>query len=102
VQDTGPGFAAGPGAPLAGAIESATDESRAVDVAAGGNSPEHQPLQASLRRPALPVYQEHGEGIGLSIVKRLCELLNATIELDSVPGRGTTVRVLFPRAYGGE
>jgi len=48
------------------------------------------------------VYQEHGEGIGLSIVKRLCELLNATIELDSVPGRGTTVRVLFPRAYGGE
>ena len=102
VQDTGPGFAAGPGAPLAGAIESATDESRAVDVAAGGNSPEHQPLQASPRRPALPVYQEHGEGIGLSIVKRLCELLNATIELDSVPGRGTTVRVLFPRAYGGE
>ena len=102
VQDTGPGFAAGPGAPLAGAIESATDESRAVDVAAGPDSPQHQPVQAAPQRPALPVHQEHGEGIGLSIVKRLCELLNATIELDSVAGRGTTVRVLFPRAYGGE
>jgi len=101
VKDTGPGFAAGPGAPLAGAIESATDESRAVDVAAGEGSAHAQPVQPS-RQPALAVHQEHGEGIGLSIVKRLCELLNATIELDSIPERGTTVRVLFPRAYGGE
>jgi len=100
VQDTGPGFAAGPGAPLAGAIEAATDEARAVDVAAGSEAPQHHPTSAPPRRLALPVHQEHGEGIGLSIVKRLCELLNATIELDSVPGRGTTVRVLFPRAYG--
>ena len=46
--------------------------------------------------------QKHGEGIGLSIVKRLCEMLNATIELESVPQRGTTVRVLFPRGYGSD
>ena len=102
VEDTGPGFAAGPGAPLAGAIETATDESRAVDVAAAAQSPDKARVDQAPRRAALPVHQEHGEGIGLSIVKRLCELLNATIELDSVPRRGTTVRVLFPREYGDQ
>jgi len=40
-----------------------------------------------------------GEGIGLSIVKRLCEMLDATIEMQSIPKEGTTFRVLFPRNY---
>ena len=35
----------------------------------------------------------------LSIVKRLCEMLDATLERHSVPGQGTNFRVLFPRAY---
>ncbi len=42
---------------------------------------------------------DSGEGIGLSIVKRLCELLDATIETESVDGVGTTFRILFPRHY---
>jgi signal transduction histidine kinase len=42
-----------------------------------------------------------GEGIGLSIVKRLCELLDASIELQSAMGQGTTFRVIFPRHYPG-
>lgn len=46
-----------------------------------------------------PVQQEQGEGIGLSIVKRLCDLLDASVELESKPGEGTTFRVLFPRRY---
>ena len=40
-----------------------------------------------------------GEGIGLSIVKRLCELLDASLELETAPGEGTTFRVIFPREY---
>jgi signal transduction histidine kinase len=40
-----------------------------------------------------------GEGIGLSIVKRLCELLDASLELETAPGAGTTFRVVLPRAY---
>ena len=44
---------------------------------------------------------EAGEGIGLSIVKRLCEMLDASIEMQSVPGMGTTFRILFPRQYAG-
>jgi signal transduction histidine kinase len=38
-----------------------------------------------------------GEGIGLSIVKRLCELLNATVELKTDASVGTTFRITFPR-----
>jgi signal transduction histidine kinase len=40
----------------------------------------------------------HGEGIGLSIVKRLCELLEATLELAS-RALGTTSRVALPQRY---
>jgi signal transduction histidine kinase len=40
-----------------------------------------------------------GEGIGLSIVKRLCELLDASLELETAPGSGSTFRVAFPRSY---
>jgi sensor histidine kinase regulating citrate/malate metabolism len=42
---------------------------------------------------------EPGEGIGLSIVKRLCDMLDATIELKSEPNVGTSFRILFPRHY---
>jgi signal transduction histidine kinase len=41
----------------------------------------------------------HGEGIGLAIVKRLCELLDASLELETAPGEGTTFRVIFPHRY---
>jgi signal transduction histidine kinase len=94
IADTGPGFHAGPGAPLAGAIEQATHESQEVEARAGG--PAAEPLPAPDTRA---VSQERGEGIGLSIVKRLCEMLDAAIELESRPGQGTTIRVFFPRRY---
>ena len=47
-----------------------------------------------------PIVQERGEGVGLSIVKRLCELLDASIKIDSREGAGTSFRVSFPRRYG--
>ncbi len=43
--------------------------------------------------------ERHGEGIGLSIVRHLCELLDAVVEVESVPGRGTMFRILVPRDY---
>jgi signal transduction histidine kinase len=42
--------------------------------------------------------KEHGSGIGLSIVYRAIQLLDGGIEVQSTPGRGTTFRVLLPRA----
>ena len=95
VQDTGPGFHAGPGAPLAEALQDATAESKQNDEHASTGKQESK-VQPPDRRP---VHQESGEGIGLSIVKRLCELLDASIELESKPGMGSTFRVIFPRHY---
>ena len=37
-----------------------------------------------------------GTGLGLSIAKRLTEMLDATFELESEPGVGTTIRLRFP------
>ena len=92
VKDTGPGFHAGPGAPMAEALKEATTESNQVDGCTSQDQHESKDQR--------PVHQEPGEGIGLSIVKRLCELLDASVELESKPGMGATFRVIFPRHYG--
>jgi two-component system CheB/CheR fusion protein len=44
----------------------------------------------------------HGEGIGLFITKRLIEILNARMEIESQPGQGTTFRLIFPQSYPTE
>ncbi|HET9794629.1 MAG TPA: sensor histidine kinase [Thermoanaerobaculia bacterium] len=94
VEDTGPGFHAGPGGPLAGALKDATDDSLAVEREAAGRPPAPEaPIDTR------PDRQRSGEGIGLSITKRLCELLDATLELESHIDKGTVFRVLFPRRY---
>ena len=80
VRDSGPGFHAGPGAPLVSALSAI---------------PEQAPAGADAR----PVNQSPGEGLGLAIVKRLCELLGAGLELKTASGQGTVVRVLVPRSY---
>lgn len=38
----------------------------------------------------------HGHGLGLTIVSELIELLNGTIELQSVAGKGTTIKIQIP------
>jgi signal transduction histidine kinase len=76
-------------------VEATAREDSGSQAAPG---PEHAPAADSDLRQ---VHQERGEGIGLSIVKRLCELLDATVEMESNPGEGTTFRILFPRAYDG-
>ncbi|HEX7833618.1 MAG TPA: HAMP domain-containing sensor histidine kinase [Thermoanaerobaculia bacterium] len=47
-----------------------------------------------------PASAQHGEGVGLAIVKRLCELLGASLELATKPGHGSTFRVILPCKYG--
>ena len=103
VQDTGPGFKRGSATPLARVLKHATVE--AHDAEQRNISPSSPSLQADAA-PTLasqsdpPVQLPAGEGIGLAIVKRLCELLDASIELESSEGEGTTFRVIFPRRYG--
>lgn len=104
VHDTGPGFHAGPGSPLAGALEEASDQASQVSAdALRGEVTHADPRVAEGRskepRDRRPVQQSPGEGIGLSIVKRLCELLDATLSVQSTIGAGTRFRIQLPRRY---
>jgi signal transduction histidine kinase len=69
----------------------------ATDVAHESNS--QQPSTATPSRDTRPTRQAPGEGIGLSIVKRLAELLDATVEVESDPNSGTTFTILLPKSY---
>lgn len=102
VQDTGPGFKHGTATPIARVLKRATDEAHEVEHR---NVPANESDPRSDSAPTLPSQSSAsstspaGEGIGLSIVKRLCEMLDASIELECSEGEGTTFRVIFPRRY---
>ena len=103
IQDTGPGFHTSAGEPMARALQG-----RAEQTPSSGSAPSTGPA-TDLQTPNAAMGHEEsaapgsesGEGLGLSIVKRLCDMLDATIEIKSVVNVGTTVRILFPRKYGG-
>ena len=100
IKDTGPGFPSDSAQPLAAVLDK-TSEPPSSPVA---TTPAQTALATALGNlsvggVAAGSSVESGEGIGLSIVKRLCEMLDATIEMQSVPSTGTTFRILFPRRY---
>lgn len=70
IQDSGPGF---------------TAEDR------------QQMFKKFARLSARPTADEDSTGLGLSIVKRLCALLEIQLELESAPGEGSRFRLLMPR-----
>jgi signal transduction histidine kinase len=45
--------------------------------------------------------KERGTGIGLSMVFRIVQMHDGEVEVQSTVGRGTTFRVLLPRASEG-
>ena len=105
VEDTGPGLRESGAPPIAYALKEATEEAQSVNAAA---EPSEASASEGIHAPTLRSQSSHhllanapGEGIGLSIVKRLCELLDASLELETQPGKGTTFRVIFPSRLGG-
>jgi signal transduction histidine kinase len=61
-----------------------------------GIPPEHLPKVFDLYFTT----KDHGTGIGLSMVYRIVQLHDGEVEVQSTPGRGTTFKVLLPRANG--
>ncbi len=98
VKDTGPGFHTDSGKPLAAALDKHAHPSHATTPGEreAASSLGHLEVVGNATRP---LSGEPGEGIGLSIVKRLCEMLDATIEMESVANVGTSFRIYFPRHY---
>ncbi len=96
VADTGPGLQGVHSTALTSAMVEATEQAHHDKDDDGMRPPEE--VLAQQRTPAGRPQKaaEIGEGIGLSIVKRLCELLGVAIELQSVSDRGTTFRLSIP------
>jgi signal transduction histidine kinase len=93
VQDTGPGLQLqSAAAPMEQALLHATEKAHESDADVPA------PTLSSESAAGAPA-DTAGEGIGLAIVKRLCELLDASLELETAAGTGTTFRVIFPRKY---
>jgi signal transduction histidine kinase len=104
VQDTGPGFDVATSQLLPGVLKHATEEAHDVESAEriATSSLTSAPAETLPSQSVSKVGEpSKGEGIGLSIVKRLCELLDASLELETEPGAGTTFRVIFPLRYSG-
>jgi len=102
VKDTGPGLHSRASAPLVTGLQEATASAKQADEKSTTFKGEAShvlaaPLDATNK--SHPPKHQPGEGIGLSIVKRLCELLDASLEIASSAETGTTFRVVFPRRY---
>ena len=100
ITDTGPGFHTGSGKPLAAALDSKRAPVEQTSTTPREREAASIPGNLSLGgTETRSLSGEPGEGIGLSIVKRLCEMLDATIEMQSVAAVGTSFRIFFPRHY---
>lgn len=99
VKDSGPGMAGASAPPIVEGMRAATES--AQESAHAGNSPIVIP--SSVLPEAKTSHRKRptkgGEGVGLSIVKRLCELLDASIELETSASAGTTFKVRLPTHF---
>jgi signal transduction histidine kinase len=96
IIDSGPGITQTSTTPIAQALEQATRESQRLAGEPASRDGQAEKDSRAAQDP--PPTAGHGEGVGLTIVKRLGELLEATLELESHP-EGTTFRVTLPRQY---
>lgn len=101
VQDSGPGLPTGLPDVLHQQLKPTVEPVSVLAPEEGEPTPVHPNAHHDI--PAGPVLGQFrssqpgqaasGEGVGLLIVKQLCELLGATLEIESVKGRGTLFRV---------
>ena len=98
VEDTGIGIADRASPAIAKLLRTATREAKTLAKESGETQSKITPLP-SASPDTLADQSARGEGVGLTIVKRLCELLDASIEFDTAHGLGTTFRITFPRQY---
>ncbi|MFD2934657.1 sensor histidine kinase [Spirosoma flavum] len=91
VQDSGPGL---PTATTTGSLPQVLSPSPESTAAFGLPNPDAR--EAIIIQATGSTFANKGEGIGLSIVKGLCELLRASLEIESRPGMGTLFRIRLP------
>ena len=96
IQDTGPGLSAGSALWLSDQLRPAVESTAVFEE----NTPDIVPGPKPAPAIGLESAQAgEGEGIGLYIVKRLCELINASLDVETRIGTGTIIRVRIPVHY---
>ncbi|MGV3561305.1 sensor histidine kinase [Larkinella arboricola] len=90
VQDSGPGLVNQQPGSFAEVLAPTVESSSAF----GLSSPEVDVREAATINA--PKTASSGEGIGLSIVKQLCELMGASLEIETQRGQGTLFRIRMP------
>jgi len=91
IQDTGPGF------PEKSALALFAQQLKpAIHTTAihQENTVSNEPVSTVPDAAATENFKE-SEGMGLFIVKKICELMKATMDIESKPGQGTLVRIRF-------
>jgi signal transduction histidine kinase len=95
VQDSGPGLPPGLVTLFASQLKPTVEPTAVMgndQAEPNGVIPKDEPIELPLS--ITPVRGEgQGEGVGLHIVKRLCELLDANLDIESRSGRGTLFRI---------
>jgi signal transduction histidine kinase len=86
VQDSGPGLPKQEAGSFSQVLAPTTESSAAFGIP----TPEADSRELARMQAAK---SNRGEGIGLSIVKRLCELLRASLEIETKTGEGTLFRI---------
>jgi signal transduction histidine kinase len=89
VQDSGPGLPHIDTGSLAQVLAPNSESTAAFGVA----NPLDNAREAANTQASRSAFSPKGEGIGLTIVKELCELLRASLEIESKPGEGTLFRL---------
>lgn len=75
----------------------ATADAVQLEVCDSGIGMDEQTRQRCLE-PFFTTKGERGTGLGLAMVYGMIQRHNAELEIDSAPGRGTTIRISFPPA----
>lgn len=98
VADSGPGLVDSAATPLARSLEEAADHASSPRLGDLDEGADRSALPAP-RRPEVVEVDSYSEGIGLLIVRQLCKMLDAVLEVEAEAGRGALFRVLLPNDY---
>ncbi len=98
VTDTGPGLPGGTDTPLLDHMKKATEIAAESETSGAAHTRTPSPVK-SVSTAKRSARQPPGEGIGLSIVKRLCDLLDASMAVTTPEGGGTMFKIVFPKRY---
>jgi signal transduction histidine kinase len=72
------------------------------DTGVGIPQADQERVFRTFERGSVPGASQGGAGLGLSLVKRFIELHGGTVELESLPNKGTTVICTLPAGGGGD